>query len=630
MTPADRIPDLRQEIDQLILAGSADSAAARIRELWRCEPAPASASFIVSRTEKLRDRLALFPYRVAVLRSFTVEPAIPLLRAAAFCYGIDLQVHVGDFNGYMQEILDPSSSLYRFEPNSVIFAVRTADCATDLWQDFSSLAPDARRESVRRVAGTFEQCIASFRHRSQASLIVHTLEQLPRPSLGVLDSQVESSQSDCIQSINSDLRRMAREQHGVYLLDYDALVARQGRLLWQDERKWLTVRLPIAAHQLVHLANEWLRLLIPLTGKVAKALVVDLDNTLWGGVIGEDGMTGIKLGSEYPGAAFQSLQRAMLDLSRKGILLAICSKNNSDDAMEVLEKHPGMLLRPKHFAAMRINWNDKAQGLREIAAELNIGIDSLAFLDDNPVEREQVRGSLPEVLVIDFPDDPVKYATVVRDCPAFERLTLSSEDQQRTAMYAEQRQRAHAEQSFQTKEDFYRYLQQEAEVAPVVPATLARVAQLTQKTNQFNLTTRRYAEQQVSELAAKPGWHVLSIRVKDRFGDHGLVGVAITRDEQNVREIDTFLLSCRVIGRSVETALLSYLAEDAKARGCRQLSGWFLPTKKNAPAKEFYRQHGFECQTRNGEGSLWVLDLKQGQIACPDWIKLNVINGGNS
>jgi FkbH-like protein len=296
--------------------------------------------------------------------------------------------------------------------------------------------------------------------------------------------------------------------------------------------------------------------------------------------------------------------------------------------MEALENHPGMLLRPKNFAAMRINWNDKSQNLREIAAELNIGIDSLAFMDDNPVEREQVRAALPEVTVIDMPDDPVEYATALRECPVFERLTLSAEDQQRTSFYVAERERSQAEQTFQTKEDFYRYLEQEAEIATVLPATLARISQLTQKTNQFNLTTRRYSEPQIEEMAGKPEWQVLSIRVRDRFGDHGLVGVAITHDEKDVCEIDTLLLSCRVIGRTVETALLSYLAQAAPARGRKRLSGKFLPTKKNAPAKEFYAQHGFELHTHNGEGSVWELDLKQHPIAFPEWIKLNTIDGG--
>jgi FkbH-like protein len=387
--------------------------------------------------------------------------------------------------------------------------------------------------------------------------------------------------------------------------------------------------LPIAADHLLHMAHEWMRFLVPLTGRIAKCLAVDLDNTLWGGVIGEEGMTGIKVGPEYPGAAFQAVQRALLDLSKKGILLALCSKNNLEDAMEALDKHPGMLVRSQHFAALRINWTDKAQNLREIAQELNIGIDSLAFLDDNPFEREQVRAALPEVTVINLPQDPLEYAATVRDCPVFERLTLSAEDQQRTAMYAEQRQRAGAEQSFQSKEDFFRFLEQEAELNPVSDLNLARIAQLTQKTNQFNLTTRRYTEAQIAEMAKQPGWNIFSIRVCDRFGDHGLVGVAIAHDQGEQCEIDTFLLSCRVIGRTVETALLAHMAKSAAERGCKRLQGWFLPTRKNAPARDFYSQHGFELLAQSCDGSLWSLDLTEQEVAFPTWVKLITPNGGH-
>jgi FkbH-like protein len=623
--PAEHNPsNLRAEVDSLIAQGAFHLAARRLAELWRRDPASGTASFETSRLDKLRDKLALTKFKLAILRSFTVEPIVPLLRSEAFGYGIDLEVHVGDFNTYVQDMLDSQSSLYRFAPNAAVLAVRTDQVAPELWRDFADLAPEVAQQAAERVVRGYEQWIGAFRKHSQAALIVHSLERPSSPSLGVLDSQSEAGQSGLLWQINRELRRIAEGFHGVYSLDYDALVARHGSEHWHDERKWLTARLPIAAGYLLQMAREWMRFIVPLSGRTAKVLAVDLDNTLWGGVIGEDGMTGIKVGAEYPGAAFQALQRALLDLSRKGILLAVCSKNNLDDAMEALEKHPGMLVRARHFAALRINWTDKSQNLREIAQELNVGIDALAFLDDNPFEREQVRAALPEITVIDLPKNPLEYAAAVRNCAAFERLTLSSEDQQRTEMYAAQKQRAGAEQSFQSKEDFFRFLEQEAELEPVSDLTLARVAQLTQKTNQFNLTTRRYTEPQIEEMAKQPEWHIFSIRVRDRFGDHGLVGVAITHDVGEQCEVDTFLLSCRVIGRTVETALLAHLAESAAQRGRKRLEGWFLPTKKNAPARDFYEQHGFEWQLTNCEGSLWTLDLKSSTLRCPDWIKLKV------
>ncbi|MGA9495750.1 MAG: HAD-IIIC family phosphatase, partial [Terriglobales bacterium] len=537
------------------------------------------------------------------------------------------------FNTYVQDILDSQSSLYRFAPDAVVLAVRTDQAAPELWRDFADLTQDAGqpvdarvRSVVHNTVHNYEQWIAAFRKHSQASLIVHALERPTFPSLGVLDSQSETGQSGLIREVNRELRRIAGEFHGVYILDYDTLVARHGSEHWHDERKWLTARLPIAASYLLPMACEWARFIVPLSGRVAKVLVSDLDNTLWGGVIGEDGMAGIKVGPEYPGAAYQAVQRALLDLSRKGILLALCSKNNLDDAMEALEKHPGMLVRAKDFAALRINWTDKAQNLREIAQELNVGIDALAFIDDNPFEREQVRAALPEVTVIDLPKNPLEYAGAVRNCAALERLALSSEDKKRTELYAAQKQRTGAELNFQSREDFFRFLEQEAELEPVSELTLSRVAQLTQKTNQFNLTTRRYTEPQIAEMANQPDWHLFSISVRDRFGDHGVVGVAFAHDKGEQCEVDTFLLSCRVIGRTIETALLARLAESAAQRGCKRLEGWFRPTKKNAPARDFYEQHGFQWQATSCEGSLWTLDLESSAPAlrCPDWVKLKV------
>src|SRR5215469_16741555 len=620
---------LRGDIDSLLKASQWNPAATRLGELWRADSSSATAAFVVSRLEKLRDQIPLVPFRLAILRSFTVEPIVPLLRAEAFSFGIDLSVHIGDFNAYAQEILDSESSLYRFRPNAVILAVETLAIAPDLWQDYAHLSEDCVKQAAQRVSESLAQYLHEFRGRSQAALIVHNLEQPVQAAFGVLDAQLVQSQSEVFERINRNLVAVTSQMRGAYVLDYDALVARNGRLRWHDERKWLIARLPIAADQMIHLAREWMRFLVPLAGKTAKALVVDLDNTLWGGVIGEDGRNGIKLSAEYPGAAYQALQRAILDLTRKGILLAICSKNNPEDAIDVLESHPGMLLRPKHFAATRISWNDKSPGLREIAAELNIGVDSLAFLDDNPFEREQVRGAVPQVMVIDLPEDPLQYAAVIRNHPGFERLTLSAEDQQRTTFYAEQRERSQAEQKFQSKEDFYRFLEQEAEIAEVTPATLARISQLTQKTNQFNVTTQRYSEQQISALVENPSSQVLSIRIRDRFGDHGLVGVSITRDEGDACEIDSFLLSCGVVGRTVEPALLAHLVDQAAERGRKRLLGWFLPTKKNVPAREFYKQHGFELTQQNGEGSLWSLDLTQQRIAAPEWVKVVTVNGGN-
>lgn len=613
----------REEIDRLVSA-DADAAARALGELWRHESGPAAASFVLSRFAQVRNRLNFTPFRIAIARSFTVEPVVPLFQATAFTYGIDLTVHTGDFNAYTQEILDAGGPLYQFEPDAVILAVQTNDVAPDLMRDYTSLTAAEIHVSVRRVASQFQDLVRVFREHSHASLIVHSLELPHELSGGILDIQIDAGQTDAIEEINRRLRHIARDFPGVYLLDYDALIARHGRLHWRDERTWLTFRMPIAADHLIHLAQEWVRFLIPLTDKIAKVLVTDLDNTLWGGVIGEDKIDDIQVGVEYPGAAFRELQQAILDLHRRGIVLAICSKNNENDALEALSQHPGMLLRRQDFAAIRINWNDKTHSLREIAAQLNVGMETLAFLDDDPVERKRVSDELPQVTVINLPNDPMRYAGALRECPVFERLSITEEDKQRCEYYRTQPQRSELARTVSTCEDFYRSLKQRAQIAPVQLSTLSRVAQLTQKTNQFNLTTRRYSESEIADLMQTAGWRVLSLRVSDCYGDNGVVGVAITHDLNNVCQIDTLLMSCRVIGRSVETALLSHLVTSARARGIRRIEGRFRPTQKNILVRDFYRQHGFQLVREEKADSLWALDVTAGNVACPEWITITV------
>jgi len=617
--------ELRIQIDAQLAKGEHAAARATLCALWTADAGPATAAFVVQRFEKLRGHVSLAACKVAFLRSFTVELALPVLRAQAFSGGIDITPHVGEFNSYVQEIIDPASLLYQFKPDVAILAVQTRDLAPDLVHGFADLSSESVVAIVAEVASGFESWINTFRKNSSAHLVVHLLET-PEPVQGILDAQVATSQGGAVRAINDRIRAACRSLRSVYALDVDALVAKHGRENFFDERRWLMARMPIATNAVVHLAREWAKFLHPITGKICKALVCDLDNTLWGGVIGEDGMTGIKLSAEYPGAAFQELQRAVLDLTSRGIILAVCSKNNHEDAMEAISKHPGMVLKPEHFAALRINWVDKASNLRDIAKELNIGVDALAFIDDNPVERAWVRENAPEVTVIDLPMNPMGYAKALRESIVFERLTLTAEDKERGRQYAENRVRTELQSQAGSLEEFYESLRQVVEIAHVTPMTLARVAQLTNKTNQFNLSTRRYTEQQVQEMSDSADWRVYSIKVADRFGDNGLVGVAIAHfvvdaDGTKVCEVDSFLLSCRVIGRTVETGFLAAIVEEFAARGVSKLRSWFIPTKKNAPAKDFLGSQRFTKVNEGADGmQTWEFDLTKDTIKFPKWI----------
>jgi len=593
-----------------------------MRQLFDDAPTPANAQFVLKQAAPIREHLALVPCRLAILRSFTVEPVVPILRALALFHGIDLIVQVGAFNAYSKELLDSGSDLYAFNPEVVILATQTRDVLPEVWNnDFS--AEDSEAQAVRTGAD-IEHLIGALRSRSNAHLILNTLEMPAYPNAGILDSQRNSGQCEAIRTVNRHIRDAAAKHLGVYVLDYDALIARFGRVNWGDESKWLTMRMPLGADSFVHLASEYIRFLLPLCGRVCKALVIDLDNTIWGGIVGEDGLDGIKLGAEYPGNAYLEVQRAILDLHRRGIILAICSKNNPDDALEVFKRHDAMLLRLDHFAATRINWKSKAENIRELAIDLNIGIDALAFLDDNPLEREEVRMLIPEVHVIDLPAGPAHFAAALRSTPVFERLALSQEDRDRGTYYLAEQQRAQLQSSGVALDDYYRSLGMEVEISAVTSRTIARVAQLTQKTNQFNLTTRRYSEQEIESKAADAAWRVDALTATDRFGDYGLVGVAITNRIGDVCEIDSFLLSCRVIGRSVETALLSHVAREAASSGMRTLRGWYLPTRKNAPSKDFYPKHGFKMINESDGKMLFEYDLSK-ELGWPDWVKLRTV-----
>lgn len=618
------IVSLRRKISERIAEGNVSAASLLLGQVWREYPNLATASYVLSTFDTIKSLLNPISFKLAILRSFTVEPVVTLCRAGAAIAGIDLNIKIGEFNAYAQEIIDQNSGLYQYEPDAVILAVQTRDIVPELWYNYVDLSPKEIEEVLERVVNEYAAWTEVFRSRSQAHLVMHLLEKPVHTSQGLYDQQASIGQNHTIDRINLELISIAKKYTGVYLLDYEALVARHGKKNWHDTQKWLAMRMPISGGCLIYLANEWLKFIHPLSGRVCKVLVCDLDNTLWGGIIGEDGIHGIKLSREYPGAAYIDFQRTILDLYQRGVILAICSKNNRDDAMEVLEKHPDMLLRPQHFASIRINWTDKVQNLQSISEELNIGIDAIAFVDDNPIERELVRNQLPQVTVIDLPKDPFLYAHVLQDCHVFERLKLSEEDRERGRMYVEQRKRAELQQSAVSLEDFYYSLSMKMEVTLVTPFTLSRVAQLTQKTNQFNLTTRRYTEQMIEELAKDQKCHVYTVRMIDRFGDNGIVGVMIIREQDENWEIDTFLMSCRVIGRTVETAMLATLTELAKAGGARNIIGWFFPTKKNAPSRDFYAKHGLLCTKEALEGSCWKMDLSLRELEAPPWIERTI------
>jgi FkbH-like protein len=614
--------DPRAAIDALLEAGDRPAARAAAAAYWSANANASAARFLTGRIERFWPAERIVEHRVAFLRSFTVEPVLPLLQAEAALAGCRIVPWVGEFNAYGQEILSPDSGLYAHGAQTVVLAVQTRDIAPALWSNFANLSDEAVAQEVDAAADSLAGLVERLRANTAANIVVHGLEPPLQLSEGLLDARRPLGQADAIAQVNRNLNSRFAELPNVYLLDYAALQARHGRARFASEKKWATAKLPLSVEALSWLAQEWWRYLSLLALPQAKVLALDLDNTLWGGTIGEDGMAGIKLSDEHPGVYFKNLQRAVLDIARRGVVIALVSKNNLADAMQVIDEHPDMLIRRDQIAAMRIDWEPKAANLAAIADELNLGLDAFVFLDDNPVEREAVRRSLPQVTVPELGDDPSTYADILRSLPGLERLDASAEDAVRSRYYADERERKASMSGAESLEDFLASLDVRVEIAPIDAMSLGRAAQLTQKTNQLNMTTRRYTEAQLSERLGTAGWAGYVLCSSDRFGDNGIVGVALTHAEADVCEIDTLLLSCRVIGRRIETAFLAFLAETARQAGQNQLRGWFLPTAKNAPARNIYEQAGLACAERRGADELWSIDLTAGAIATPDWIKV--------
>ena len=408
-----------------------------------------------------------------------------------------------------------------------------------------------------------------------------------------------------LESLAAAIRTLGNTSPQIVVVDWDWIARGVGMSSLADPRLWYLARMRVNYIGLASIASSLAGHIAATLGRSRKLAIFDLDNTIWGGVVGEAGVRGLVLGEEGIGLAFQDFQRELLKLRDSGVVLAACSKNNADDAWEVFDTHPGMVLKREHLAASRINWQDKATNIVEIASELKLGTDSIVFLDDNAVEREWVRQSLPAVLVPELPSDPSELPGALRRADYFQRLRVTREDTARADAYQAERERAQLSSATGTFEEFLESLQQEISIEAVHEGSLARAAQLCQRTNQFNLTTHRYTTADIAGLLTQDDVDGFTLAVKDRFGDSGIVGLAISRYHDSVAEIDTFLLSCRVLGRRVEDELLAFLIRRARDRNATTLVGIYVPTAKNQQVNSFFTERGF-TPTESGH---YALDL---------------------
>ena len=534
------------------------------------------------------------PLRIAILCSFNLDLIQRPLQKAVAATGLSAELYLSGYGQWQSDVLNPDSKLHQFAPSITFLFLDAEDELPSLTPDGALPALEGAEARGRAAWSRAEGAIATLLSRHPGPVVCHTLVPPPRGALGLLEGNAGYSHAEAIGTFNTALRALASRDPRVQVFNYDALVLTHGHARWHDSRVWHLGRMRLASPSLPLLAAAWARHLAALVTPRRKCLVLDLDNTLWGGVLGEDGPGGIQLGHSGIGLAYRELQMAVLSLSSRGVLLAAASKNNLDDVLPVLRDHPDMVLRPEHFACLEIHWQDKPESLRRIADKLNIGRDSLVFWDDNPLERGMVKSQLPEVLVPDVPDDPSEYAQFLRDLACFDILTLTKEDRTRGQMYREQVERDTflAQGPPRSLDDYYASLEMVATIEPATDTSIPRIAQLTQRTNQLNLTTRRYTEADIRAFANDPSCRVYGLSLRDRFGDLGLIGAAVLRERPAEWELDTFLMSCRALGRRVEETFASHLAEVAAQTG-KPLRGVFLPTKKNAPMRELLEQTGW-------------------------------------
>jgi FkbH-like protein len=608
------LPPAPADLSALIRALGADETAtgADFQRLAGFALNAGQAAGFARALRRARDRGAdlapLSALRLGLLAGNTHDLVADAFAPACARHGVAVEVISAAYGQVMQEALDPASTMNAARPDVVLVAV------DHRWLGLDRAQLDDPAAAVERASAQIESVVRGLREHGGASAILQTLPVPPQSLFGSYDRRVVGSVRSLIDAFNIRLLDLADRCDG-FVLDAASLAERIGVDAWFDPVHWYAHKLPFAPACAPIYADHLGRLLGAIRGKARKCLVLDLDNTLWGGVIGDDGLAGIRLGQgDAQGEAFLAVQQMAAALHDRGVILAVSSKNDEAVAREPFRAHAEMALRESHIAAFQANWNPKSGNLEAIARTLNIGLDALVLLDDNPAERAQVRAALPIVAVPELPSDPSWFPWVLYSAGYFEAVGLSQEDRLRASSYAADADRAQVQAASADLGDYLAQLQMRLETGPFSPANRPRVTQLINKTNQFNLTTRRYTEAQVEAFEQGVAAFTLQARLIDRFSDLGLIATVIctpaTHAGEPAWEIDSWLMSCRVLGRGVEQGLLAALVEAAGAQGVRRLRGVYRPTAKNGMVAGHYEALGFE-RIEDGPQGEWrfVLDV---------------------
>lgn len=565
------------------------------------------ARTIVTGQQKDYPFAPLAPFRLGLASNGTTEFIRESIIATAARHGLALSCNATGYDQVLQDSLSPDSLLNRAAPHAVLIAVD--------WRGLQ-LQPSpgdaiAAKAAINAALDYLDTIRDAIRRNSGAVCVVQNLAAPPEGTFGSLDRRLEGTLRHLIDGVNAGLTKRLRDSADT-LFDVAGLAETVGLANWHSPNEWHLAKLPFAQAFLPLYADHVCRLLAAQRGFSRRCLVLDLDNTLWGGVIGDDGLQGIRIGQGDPtGEAYLSLQRYVVSLRNRGIVLAVSSKNEEETARLPFRQHPDMILREEDFVVFQANWKDKATNILAIANTLGLGLDAFVFVDDNPFERNLVREALPGVAVPEMPEDPAQYARTLSAAGYFEAVAFSEEDVKRASYYAGNAQRATLERQAGDLAGYLASLEMEIDFRPFNEASRPRIAQLINKSNQFNLTTRRYTEADVARFEADRQILALQVRLRDKLGDNGMISVIICRcAEPDVWEIDTWLMSCRVLGRRVEEAVLRELLDHAKRRGAGTLRGLYVPTERNKLVEQHYANLGFMMVgVRDDGATVWELEV---------------------
>ncbi len=564
------------------------------------------------------------PFRLGIVRTFTLEAQLEALKLALAVIPSAASIALGELENIEQVLLDPASPVMAARPDAVLALWRLEDLLPDLVYAPHTLTADARAQAVSGVSERIKRLCEDYRREGPAPLFLATLPVPVQRADELSDLHQPHGWHDAVLRINQTILAQAAQPGKIYTFDFAGWATGFGRSAF-DQKMDLYARQPIAAAALMSFASAIACSMRPLLVPAAKVLAVDLDNLLWGGIVGEDGIPSLKIGHDYPGNVYRRIQQALLNLKRRGVLLVLLSKNNHQDAVDAFAALPDMLLSLADFAAVRINWRPKHENLREVARELNLGLDSFVFADDQAFEREQMAFQLPAVKVLPLSEDPLQILNALAHCTNFDAHRVSAEDLARADDYAAQARRQELATTSASPERFLESLQIKAVIGRVGEATLPRAVQMLAKTNQFNVTTRRHGEAELRRMGADATNVLLTLALRDKFSDQGIVGLAIGVRGERPQElrVDSFLLSCRALGRGAEQVLWASLVTQAAALGYQSLSAEYLQTGKNQQVADLFDRLGMERIASSTEHCAYQMRVSA-KVHPPAWV--NVID----